>query len=90
MKKMAILVLKMIAKRIKSETPEFFKWIRVISIVLAGVSSLLIYINTTTDIYIPESLINISEYLVAFSISMGFTSQLTSVDSKEIDEEVKK
>lgn len=90
MRKMAILVLKMVFKRLKSETPKFFKLARLFSIILAGIASLVVYMNDTEIIKVSESLSNICEYLIAFSISMGFTSQLASTDPSSIEEDLKK
>lgn len=90
MKSAAIMIIRVFMLRLKSDTPKFFKIIQVISLIMAFISSVVVYIDYTTELNIPRVVSYICEHLVAFAISMGLTSQLTSSDPTSIDEKIKK
>lgn len=90
MKSTAIMIIRVFMLRLKSDTPKFFKVIQVISLIIAFISSVVVYIDYTTELNIPRAVSYICEHLVAFAISMGLTSQLTSSDPASIDEKIKK
>jgi len=88
MKNAAILIIRVFILRLKSKTPKFFKVLQVISVLLTIMSSIVVYLDHATDLLIPETLSFICEHLVAFAISMGITSQLTSSDPSSIDDKL--
>lgn len=90
MKSAAIMIIRVFMLRLKSDTPKFFKVIQAISLILAFISSVVVYLDYTTELNIPRIVSYVCEHLVAFAISMGLTSQLTSSDPSSIDEKLKK
>lgn len=74
---------KQIKERWNSETPKFFKGVRKVAITI-GVSATSVWLaNSTMSLGLPEIILDVCKYSIAACAAMGFTSQLTKVNSND-------
>lgn len=75
-KKMSLL--ETVLKRWESETPEFFKGVRKVAVVLATLATALIVANETSGLAVGAEVLSVCKYVLAACAAMGVTAQLTA------------
>lgn len=76
-------ITKTIKDRWNSETPKFFRQIKKLSITLGTSATAIWTINSSMDLGLDDSILQVCKYLIAFCAAMGLTAQLTRVDNPD-------
>lgn len=76
-------IIKTIKNRWNSETPKFFRRIKKLSITLGSSATAVWTMNSSMDLGLDDSILEVSKYLIAFCAAMGLTAQLTRVDNPD-------
>jgi hypothetical protein len=71
--------LQTIKERWKAETPAFFKEVKKISIAIGSSCTAVWVINSSMGLELPEIILSVCKYSIAFCAAMGLTAQLTKV-----------
>lgn len=73
-------------KRLKCETPRFFKKLRSYAVSL-GVSAISVVVaNNTLELHLPELVITVCKFLIAAAAAAGGMAQLTAVNPPKAQE----
>jgi type IV secretory pathway TrbL component len=75
-----------IKRRWKSKTPKFFNSLKKLAVALGSSATAVWVTNSSLNLEIDETILNVCKYLITFSTATGLTAQLTNEDSKEEDE----
>lgn len=70
---------KTIKDRWKAETPAFFKEVKKFSLAIGSSCTAVWVINSSMGLELPEIILSVCKYAIAFCSAMGLTSQLTKV-----------
>lgn len=73
-----------IRKRLKGETPSFFKVLRNIAIGAVTVSGVILALPVVGAVAIPAGVIAVATYVTAIGSAVGITSQLTVKDPNRL------
>lgn len=68
--------------RWKSETPKFFKGVKNLSLTLGTAAASVWGINSMMNLELPQIILDVCKYAIAVAAAMGFTAQLTKVNSQ--------
>lgn len=71
-----------IIKRIKSETPSFFKKLRCAAVIIGIIASSILGAHKTGELNFPEWMIEISKYIAFMSATAAMIAQTTKTDKK--------
>lgn len=74
--------MKNIIKRLKAETPAFWKKVRKFAYVAGGISAAVIAANLTQELNLHADLIQALKYVVAVSAAIAASASLTVKDSQ--------
>jgi uncharacterized protein (DUF697 family) len=72
-----------IISRWKAETPSFFNKLKKLAIALVGSATAVWTANSTMSLELSPFVLSICKYIIAMSVAMGVTAQLTQVDPSE-------
>lgn len=75
-------ILKIIIDRWNAETPKFFNGIKKTAMSLCASATAIWVTNESMSLDLHEDILQVCKYIIAFSAAMGFTAQLTKVDSQ--------
>jgi hypothetical protein len=76
-------MIKVMKDRWNSETPKFFKKIRRGSVAVTSTASTVWVTNQSMSLELHETILDICKYVIAISVAIGLTSQLTQVNPPE-------
>jgi hypothetical protein len=77
---------KTIKTRWKADTPKFFKEVKNLSITLGASATAVWVTNESMSLDLHVYILDVCKYLIAISVAMGVTSQLTRANPNDIDE----
>jgi hypothetical protein len=73
----------LISARWKAESPEFFKKIKKTAIAVGSSAMAVWAANSSLNLELHESVLNVCKYAIAFCSAVGLTSQLTAKNPPE-------
>lgn len=74
-------------RRWKSTTPKFFNKIKRLAVALGSSATAVWVTNSSLNLEIDETILNICKYLITFSTATGLTAQLTQETPTPTEEE---
>ena len=76
-------IIQTIINRWKAKTPSFFTGLKRISVALIASATAVWTANSTMSLDLHPFILNICKYIIAMSVAMGVTAQLTQVDPSQ-------